>query len=244
MTDVKIRTTHTDMPAYLATPNGDGPWPGVIVIHDIVGMSTDQKNHADWFARQGYLALAPDLFHWSGKFKCIRTAFRELSARRGRMFDDIEAAREWLASRPECTGKVGVIGFCMGGGFALLLARPKHGFSVSAPNYGEVPADVDTLLNGACPIVASFGGRDRALRGAAERLKHALVANGVPNDVKEYPEARHGFLNDHAAADIPVVIRVIGKLIGVGYHEPSAQDARSRILAFFGTHLSSDAPRT
>jgi carboxymethylenebutenolidase len=243
MADVKIRTKQTDMPAYLATPDGDGPWPGVIVIHDIVGMSTDQKNHADWFARQGYLALAPDLFHWGGKFKCIRTAFKELTAREGRMFDDIDMSREWLASRPNCTGKIGVIGFCMGGGFALLLATPKYGFSASAPNYGEVPGDVDALLDGACPIVASFGGKDRSLRGAAEKLQHALIANGVPNDVKEYPEAGHGFLNDHAPGDLGVVMRVMFKLAGVGYHEPSAQDARSRILAFFGTHLSSDVPR-
>ena len=237
MADVKIPTTQTDMPAYLATPEGNGPWPGVIIIHDIVGMSTDQRNHADWFARHGYLALAPDLFHWGGKFKCIRTAFKELAARKGRMFDDIDVCREWLASRPQCTGKAGVIGFCMGGGFALLLARPEHGFSVSAPNYGEVPGDVDTLLSGACPIVASFGGKDRSLRGAAERLRRAVVANNIPHDVKEYAEAGHGFLNDHARDDLAVVMRVMFKLVGVGYHEPSARDARSRILAFFGTHL-------
>lgn len=237
MSEVKISTQQGDMPAYVAKPSGDGPWPAVIVIHDIFGMTTDQKNHADWLASEGYLAVAPNLFYWGGKIKCVRSVFSQMTAREGRSFDDVEATRTWLLNQTDCTDKIGVIGFCMGGAFALLLAAPNHGFSASAPNYGQVPKDADAFFAGACPIVASFGQKDLSLKNAAQQLEDALIVNNVTHDVKEYPEAGHSFLNQHVASEIPVILRVLLKVMGGGYHQISADDARHRISAFFGIHL-------
>jgi carboxymethylenebutenolidase len=226
--------------AYLATPSGSGPWPGVVIIHDAFGMSTAAKRHADWLAGAGYLAATPNLFRLSGFIACVRAAFRELAAGKGPMFDDIEATRVALTKRPDCTGKVGVIGFCMGGGFAIALAQ-DHGFSASAPNYGRLPADAESYLTGPCPVVASYGGKDRSLRGAAARLETILTAKGVPHDVKEYPDAGHSFLDNHTSSELPMLYTLLSPLLGSGYHQPSAEDAQQRIVAFFDKHLKAPA---
>jgi carboxymethylenebutenolidase len=233
MPDVSIVTPHHTLSAYLSLPLGTEQQPGVVVIHDIFGMSADLRRNADWLAASGYVAVAPDLFSWGGRIQCLRATFRDIAACRGRSVDDIDAVRAWLERRDDCTGKIGIIGFCMGGAYALFMA-PEHDFAVSSVNYGAVPKDVRTILSGACPIVGSFGARDRTLRGAAASLEAALTAQGIAHDIKEYPEVGHSFLNNHDG----LLFKVAGTLMGGGYHAPTEADARARILTFFARYLS------
>lgn len=218
--------------AHLAVPPvGEGPWPAVVVLHEAFGLTDGIRQISDRFASAGYLAVAPDLFTAGGAWRCIRSTFRSLMAGEGKAFDDIEAVRLWVADRDDCTGRVGVGGFCMGGGFALVAA--SRGFNASAPNYGMLPKNPNEALRGACPVVASYGAKDRALKGTAPKLARSLATLGVEHDVKEYPDAGHSFLNRHNLGPFSALERVAG----LGYHQPSAEDAWDRILRFFDRHL-------
>ncbi|HEX3488392.1 MAG TPA: dienelactone hydrolase family protein [Streptosporangiaceae bacterium] len=221
------------VPGYLAVPAGSGPWPGVVVIHELFGVNDDIRRKADELAEHGYLALAPDLYRGRGWLRCVRAIFQQLRAGSGAAFDALDGARGYLAGRADSTGKTGVIGFCLGGGFALLCA-PRKGFSAASVNYGEVPKDAERLLAGACPIVASFGGRDfgRA-REFPERLERALVVLDVPHDVQVYPGSGHRFMSQASGAGA-----VLAKVARMSYEPHDAADSWARIYRFFGQYLS------
>ncbi len=236
MPEATIDTRHGQLPCYLALPAGAGPWPGVVVVHDAAGVTRDTRRQADWLAASGYLAAAPDLFSHGRPLRCLVTVMREFTRGAGRCFDELDATRNWLADRPDCTGAVGVLGFCMGGSFALALA-PSGRYAAASVNYGGLPKNAEHEVAGFCPVVASYGAKDPTLRGTAARLNRLLAAADVERDVKEYPDAGHGFLEQIDWREVPLPLVLAGKLSGTRYHEPSAADARARILAFFDRHV-------
>jgi carboxymethylenebutenolidase len=237
----RIDTTAGPVGLHVEVPAGDGPWPAVVVIHDAAGLTADTVAQCRWLARSGFIAVAPDLFAGGTFVGCLRTVIRDYATWQGSVFDQVEAVRSWVADRDDCTGRVGVLGFCMGGGFALSLA-PGHGFVAASANYGMIPKDAEQYFVGACPIIASYGGRDLSLRGAGPKLDAALTAAGVDHEVDIYPQAGHGFLNDHGPGEVPFLFQLMAPVIRNGYHRPSAELARERIAAFLTRHLVEPAP--
>jgi carboxymethylenebutenolidase len=226
--------TTPDLHGYLAVPDGAGPWPGVVVIHEALGLNDDIRSQTDRLARNGYLAVAVDLFSAGGTLRCLRRTFATLLSGNGPAFGDIEATRKFVADHSDCTGKVGVIGFCMGGGFALLAAA--RGFDASAVNYGPLPKNTAEVLSGACPIVASYGARDLTLRNATRKLDTVLTEAGVEHDIKEYPGVGHSFMNRHPIGPFGPFTR-LEKVVGIHHDGAVSADAWRRITDFFGTHL-------
>jgi carboxymethylenebutenolidase len=233
MPEIRISAPAGPLPCHLAVP-ATKPAPGVVVIHDVFGLTKDIRAITDRFAEQGYLALAPGLFRRGFRPGCVVSTMRALSTGRGAAVDDVIAARDHLAADERCTGKVGIVGFCMGGGFCLLLA-PRGVFDVAAPNYGVLPGEDLSALTESCPMVGSYGAKDRLLPGAAARLEAVLTEGDVPHDVKEYPNVGHSFMNDWGT---PSPLRVVERVAGFHYSEPESEDAWRRILAFFATHLT------
>jgi carboxymethylenebutenolidase len=235
MPDISVPLASQELPGYLAVPDGEGPWPAVVVLFEAFGSNEDMRAQADRFAARGYLAVLPDLYNGAPWLRCVSAAMRQMVARRGAMFDHIDGVRAWLAGRDDCTGRVGVIGFCMGGGFALAAAA-KYDFQAASANYAILPRKMPEALAGACPIIAGYGGRDRTLSGAAAKLDRALTELDVPHEVTEYPEAGHSFLTD---SRLPAPMGPVARIImGHGKGREAAPEAWERIFGFFDTHVA------
>ena len=236
--DIVIDTTldgaSPQLKGVLGLPRGVGPWPGVVVVHEAFGVDIEMRKQVAHLASLGYLAVMPDLFSAGGIRRCLTATARALKAGQGRAFTDIQAARQLILDRNDSTGAVGIIGFCMGGGFALMAAG--DGFEAASSNYGLMPVDLDAALHDACPVVASYGAKDPTLRGAAARLEETLTKHGIAHDVKEYPEASHVFMNE--ALSGPLWMRPLMRALNFGPDPDAAADAWARIDSFFRAHLT------
>ena len=221
--------------AAIARPPGEGPHPALLVLHETFGLNDDIRRITATLADRGYVALAPDLFSHGNRLACLTRVLVDaaFAADHGTLAD-LDAALEHLRDQPDADGeRVGVIGFCMGGGFALAVAA-RGGVRVAAANYGPVPKDRGALA-GACPIVASYGGADRVYGSHADRLEAHLRALGIDHDVKRYDGVGHSFLSFD---NLPAWSRRLPSPLAPGYDPEAAADAWDRIHRFFERHLA------
>lgn len=226
------------MRCLLALPAGTAPpggWPAVIAIHDILGFSNDIRRIARRFADSGYAALAPALYDGAGApFLCVVRTVRDLQRREGPAFERLEAARRFLAQHPQVdAARIGVTGFCLGGGFAIFFAA-RGGLQVCAPYYGDTPAEPEDLRR-VCPVVAGFGELDETYARQGRRLEDHLTKLGIPHDVKIYPGVGHSYMNDHGSPMLAALMRRTS--MHAAYDERAAEDSWRRMLAFFAEHL-------
>jgi carboxymethylenebutenolidase len=177
------------MRAAYAAPQDGAKHPGVIVIHEIFGLNDDIRRITAKFADLGYAALAPDLYDGPGmRIVCIARTVATLRRGEGTAFADLDAARAFVQRQPEVdAARIGIIGFCMGGGFALMYAM-KAPLGVAATFYGDVPKTADKL-KGVCPVLGGYGAKDRMFADQGTRLETLLTELGVEHDVKIYEDA-------------------------------------------------------
>ncbi len=213
---------------YVARPDDQAQHPGVIVIQEWWGINDNIKAICRRFADEGYVALAPDLYHGkvvlNGEPNEAQKAMMALD--QTEVAQNLHGAVQALKSRPEVLPKkVGVVGFCMGGRLALIVAS-QEGSDIGAVagfypgGYNPSEADVQAIQ---CPVLAIYGERDDSTpEPAREQFRKYLTDSGKVFDMVVYPGAHHAFFNDSR----PAV-----------YDAAAAEDAWNRTLAWFTRYL-------
>lgn len=210
--------------ALLYLPKGAGPHPGLVVIHEWWGLNDWIKEQAARYADQGYVALAVDLYH--GKTADNPETAHELM--RGLPQDqgvrDLVAAANFLAQRKDVrSDRIGAVGWCMGGGYALQLAIADPNLKAVAINYGALATDKTDLSRIHATVLGNFGGKDQGIPPEAiHTFKVAMESLGKSVDVKIYPDAGHAFENPNNKT---------------GYRAEDARDAMNRMDSFFHGQL-------
>jgi carboxymethylenebutenolidase len=207
---------------YLALPEGEGPFPAVVVIHEIFGLNDNIKDIARRFAGEGYGALAVDLFAGSNRVVCM---FRLMSGLLLNSLDhrgiqDLKAALTYLEEQPQIDStRVGAVGYCLGGSLAIAWACTDDRLKAIAPYYGANPRPLEAVAR-LCPVVGSYPDNDFTT-SHGQKLDVELDTREIPHDIKIYPGAKHSFFNDQ----------------GRNYNASAAQDSWQRVLAFFKEHI-------
>jgi carboxymethylenebutenolidase len=212
----------TDVSGYISRPEGSRPFPAVIVIQEWWGLVPHIKDVADRFAAEGFLALAPDLYHGQvatepdGAMQLARSMAWESA------LHDLKASAKWLKSLPEASGKLGCVGFCMGGGLSYRFAAHSEAPDAAVIFYGSSPNQIEEAKSVSAPVLGLYGETDARITGNAPALAEAMQAAGKSFEYHVYPGAAHAFFNDEA----PV------------YNAEAARDAWGKTLAFFRQHLA------
>ncbi len=184
--------------AYLARPAaGAKKLPAVLVVHENRGLNPHIEDIARRIALAGYLALAPDALTPLGGYPGDEDKARELFGKldRAKVNEDFVAAFHLLEKRPDSTGKVGVVGFCFGGGVAGMLAARAPTLDAAVAFYGSQPTAEETAKIKA-PMLVHYAENDERVNAGAAAFEAALAANKVPHQVFKYPGTQHGFNND------------------------------------------------
>jgi carboxymethylenebutenolidase len=213
---------------YIARPEGDGLSPGVVIIHEAFGLNENIKDIARRFADEGYVALAVDLFTGRNRAVCMARFMGGMLRGTPERFGigDLKAALGVLSEQPSVDGeRLGAIGFCMGGGFAVAWACTDARLKAIAPFYGVNPRPLSAVSR-SCPVVGSYPQKDFTAR-SGRKLDAELERHGIPRDVKVYEGARHSFFNDQ----------------GRSYDPGASEDAWRRTLAFFEEHVAGRAQK-
>jgi carboxymethylenebutenolidase len=212
---------------FLATPEGKGPFPGVVVIQEWWGLDDWIKDQARALAREGYVALAPDLYRGKVTNKQEEAHQLMMGLPADRALRDLQGAYAALAARPDVKkDRIGVIGWCMGGMYALRLATEEPGLKAVVPYYGAPPTDPAAIARIKAPILGNYGAEDKGPSPEQVKAFEAeLKKAGKEIDVKIYPGAGHAFANPNNPWK--------------GYREEAAKDAWARTTAFFAKHLKS-----
>ena len=224
-TMIQFAANGGDAPGYLVRPEGDGPFPGVVVIQEWWGLDDHIKDVAERFAAEGYVALAPDLYR--GELAAEPDDARRLSMELelDQALVDIQGAVNYLIAQQDVHPKqVGVVGFCMGGRLAMMMCYrgQKVGAAVVYYGGGVQPSD-DDLKAISAPLLGIYGEADQGI--PVERVNEwdaKLDEFGKEHEIHIYPDAPHAFFNDERPS----------------YRENAAADAWNRTLKWLNTHLA------
>ena len=211
------------MESLFVKPEGTGPFPGLVVIHEIYGLNDNIRGIATRFAEQGYAALAVDLFSNRNRAMCMMQIVHGMLIRplKNATLADLQSTFDFLQNQTGVDSKrIGVVGFCMGGGYALQLAVTEKGMKAASSFYGAVPKPLEAFVE-SCPVMGSYPVKDFSAQGARD-LDAALDKNNIPHDIKFYENTLHSFFN-HPRTPI---------------EEQAAADAWQRMLTFFERHLN------
>ena len=225
--DVTYPGEKIELAGFLARPGSDAsPRPAVVVLHEWWGLNDHIKDIAKRFAREGFVALAPDLYSRNGhKVTADAQEAAKLmeSVQSQQVLLDTNATTRWLKEQPFVDPlKIGTVGFCMGGTFALTMASHNSDIKAAVPFYGQIPP-TDSLKYLVAPILYIHGGADTwIVKREADRLQQGLQQYGRPGEVVSYPNCPHAFFNDTR----PEV-----------YRPNEAQDAWRRTLQFLRARL-------